>query len=81
MKVTGFQLKFALQRFADFTQAFRRRTNAQVERFTQMRHERRLADACRAKNENVLALHVQPLKLRGFLSPTNKRKREPVKFV
>jgi hypothetical protein len=26
-------------------------------------------------NENVLALRVQPLKLRGFLSPTDERKR------
>jgi hypothetical protein len=41
-----------------------------------MRHESALANSFRSEDQNVSALCVQLLKLRRFLSPTDKRKRE-----
>ena len=76
MKVASIETKFALQRFANFAQTLRRRTNAQTERLAQVRDERRFADAFRAKNQDVFALRVQPLEQRNFLGTTDKWQRD-----
>ena len=76
MEIAGFKIEFPLQRFADFAQPLRRRTDPQAKRCAQMRDKGGFADSIRAENQDVFALRVQPLKQRDFFGATDKWQRD-----